>query len=244
MYQRYAVVGAMLVIGHAVLPAGTTRDVLYVVIGVSAVAAILIGLHLHPSAARLPWLVMAAGQTCWVAGDITFGAAATSTVAWSDAFYLAAYPLLAVGMADLIRRRRRRADIGDLIDSVIVTIAVGLLSWVFVADPIVDDTSRTVAARAVAVAYPFGDILLLAAAIRLAVDTGKRQTSFYFLASSVVALLVTDAAYGLALLNGTYDNDVLLDVGWISFYLLWGAAALHPSMAGLESPAPERTPKL
>ena len=35
-----------------------------------------------------------------------------------------------------------------------------------------------------------------------------------------------------------------LDVGWISFYLLWGAAALHPSMRELEQPAPDRDPRL
>ena len=35
-----------------------------------------------------------------------------------------------------------------------------------------------------------------------------------------------------------------LDVGWISFYLLWGAAALHPSMAELERAAPDRDARL
>ena len=31
-------------------------------------------------------------------------------------------------------------------------------------------------------------------------------------------------------LHGTYDDQLWLDVGWIAFYVLWGAAALHPSM--------------
>ena len=35
-------------------------------------------------------------------------------------------------------------------------------------------------------------------------------------------------------LHGAYDHQVILDVGWIAFYLLWGAAALHPSMRELE----------
>ena len=94
------------------------------------------------------------------------------------------------------------------------------------------------------VAYPLGDILLLAATIRLAVDTGKRQPAFYLLASAIVALLVTDFAYGVVTLHGAYHGQVALDVGWISFYLLWGAAALHPSMRELEQPAPERVPRL
>ena len=42
---------------------------------------------------------------------------------------------------------------------------------------------------------------------------------------------MTDFAYGVVTLQGAYDGQVILDVGWISFYLLWGAAALHPSMS-------------
>ena len=97
-----------------------------------------------------------------------------------------------------------------------------------------DDDALDGARKLVSIAYPLGDILLLAAAIRLAVDTGKRQPAFYLLAASIVALLVTDFVYGLLTLDGAYDGQVILDVGWISFYLLWGAAALHPSMRALE----------
>ncbi len=93
-------------------------------------------------------------------------------------------------------------------------------------------------AKGVSMAYPVGDVLLLAAAIRLAVDTGRRQPAFFLLAASIVCLLVTDSVYNYMLLKGTYDDQVLLDVGWISYYLLWGAAALHPSMRTLEEPAP------
>ena len=96
-------------------------------------------------------------------------------------------------------------------------------------------------AKLVSIAYPLGDILLLAAAIRLAVDSGRREPAFYLLALSIVALLVTDFAYGVVTLQGAYDGQVILDVGWISFYLLWGAAALHPSMRGLERPPPTAT---
>jgi len=97
-------------------------------------------------------------------------------------------------------------------------------------------------AKLVSIAYPLGDILLLAAAIRLAVDSGRREPAFYLIASSILALLVTDFAYGLVTLRGAYDGQVILDVGWISFYLLWGAAALHPSVReiGRQATTPER----
>ena len=101
----------------------------------------------------------------------------------------------------------------------------------------------SIVAKLVSIAYPLGDILLLAAAIRLAVDTGRRQPAFYLLAEHR-----RPARDRLRLRPGhpagAYDGQVLLDVGWISFYLLWGAAALHPSMRGLEEAAPDRDPRL
>ena len=76
-----------------------------------------------------------------------------------------------------------------------MTLAAGLLSWVFVADPIVDDSSRTAAARAVAVAYPVGDVLLLAMLVALLAVPGVRSATFRLLAASIVLMLVADTVF-------------------------------------------------
>ncbi len=55
---------------------------------------------------------------------------------------------------------------------------------------------------------------------------------------------MTDFIYGVMLSNGTYNGQVLLDIGWISYYLLWGTSALHPSMRTLEEPVPEKETSL
>ncbi len=144
----------------------------------------------------------------------------------------------------LVRRRNPERDRAGVIDSLIMTLGLSLLSWVALIAPYLHDGSMGTVAKLVSIAYPLGDILLLAAAIRLAVDSGRREPAFYLLALSIVALLVTDFAYGVVTLQGAYDGQVILDVGWISFYLLWGAAALHPSMRSLERPAADRDPKL
>ena len=64
------------------------------------------------------------------------------------------------------------------------------------------------------------------------------------LTGSILCLLFTDFVYGLAILDGTYAGQVWLDWGWIGYYLLWGAAALHPSMRTLEESAPEKESRL
>jgi signal transduction histidine kinase len=82
------------------------------------------------------------------------------------------------------------------------------------------------------------DVLLLAVAVRLAVSAGRRGLSFLLLTVGIVALLITDAIYGWLLLHGGYETGGLLDGGWIVFYGLLGAAALHPSMRLLGEPQP------
>ena len=117
-----------------------------------------------------------------------------------------------------------------MIDALIITVGIALLSWLFLMAPYVHDATLSPLAKAVSIAYPLGDVLLLAAALRLAFDGGRRRGSFALLAASVGALLTTDAAYGYALLDGTYNHQLIYDAGWLVYYLLWGAAALHPSM--------------
>jgi diguanylate cyclase (GGDEF)-like protein/PAS domain S-box-containing protein len=144
----------------------------------------------------------------------------------------------------LVRRRNPDRDRAGLIDSAIMTLGLALLSWVGLIAPYIHGDGMSLFARLVSIAYPLGDILLLAAGMRLVVDAGKRQPAFYLLVSSIIALLVTDYVYGLLLLDETYTHQLWLDIGWIGFYLLWGAAALHPSMSTLEQAEPDRQRKL
>src|SRR5207248_9872703 len=93
--------------------------------------------------------------------------------------------------------------------------------------------------KLISIAYPLMDTLVLAVAIRMAVGRGQRGPAYYLMVTSVSALLATDTAYGWILLHGGYQTGGLLDGGWIVFYVLWGAAALHPSMADIsEATAP------
>ena len=79
--------------------------------------------------------------------------------------------------------------------------------------PYLHDGTMTSLAKAVSVAYPLGDVVLLAAAIRLALDGGRRGPAFHLMISSIVLLLVTDYVYGLMTLHGTYQHQLWVDVG-------------------------------
>jgi diguanylate cyclase (GGDEF)-like protein/PAS domain S-box-containing protein len=216
------------------------------VIGFSSVVAIVAGIRMHRPRARAAWWLFAAGQFLFFSGDVyTYSNPNAPFPSPGDALYLLVYPALMAGLLVLVKRRNPHRDPSALIDAAILTIGVGLFSWVFLIAPNIHLTGLPWLAKAVSIAYPLGDVLLLAAAIRLAVDTGKRAASFYLLSGSIVCLLVTDSAYNLAILKDTYSHSQLIyDLGWMLYYVLWGAAALHPSMRVLEEPAADARPRL
>ena len=76
-----------------------------------------------------------------------------------------------------------------------VAIGVGTVTWVMLIAPYLDIADLDLKIKLTAMAYPVMDLLLAAAAIRLAVGAGRRPVAFYLLMASVVALFATDAIY-------------------------------------------------
>ena len=213
------------------------------VLGLAPVLAIAAGVRLHRPRAMLGWGFVALGFVLFWIGDVytySYPLLFDREVPFpslGDAAYLTVYPALIAGVLILERRPRGRSDRGSAIDAAIMTIGLALPSWVWLIAPYVHDHSLPTAGRLVSVAYPLADVLLLAVVVRLTLEGGRRRLSFHLMSASIVCLLVTDFVYGLMLLEGTYDHQLWLDVGWIAFYLLWGAAALHPSMSEIDEPA-------
>src|SRR4029079_14098881 len=86
---------------------------------------------------------------------------------------------------------------------------------------------------------------LVTVVVRLAVGAGRRPPAFYLMAAAAVCLLVTDSIYTWYGVQGiVYNQSGFLEAGWAAFYLLWGAAALHPSMVTLSERAPDPEVKL
>jgi len=219
-------------------------------IGLTSPVAIGIGIWMHRPKARFAWLLLLAGQALYFAGDFytySYPQLLGGVVGFpsaGDAIYLAVYPVLVAGLLLLMRRRNPVPDRAAGIDALILTLGFAVLSFTFLISPNIHASGLSMLAKAVSAAYPFGDVLILAVLVRLAVDAGKRAPAFYLLLSSIVALLVTDCAYNYMLLKNAYHHQLIVDVGWIAYLVLWGTAALHPSMRTLEEPAVETRTRL
>ena len=75
-------------------------------------------------------------------------------------------------------------------------------------------------------------------AARRARRTGAPPTAYPATAAALLGvgttgLLVSDVLYGLGQLEGAWQIGGASDLGWVVFYIAWGAAGLHPSIAAL-----------
>ncbi|MDP9144226.1 MAG: PAS domain-containing sensor histidine kinase, partial [Actinomycetota bacterium] len=245
----YIVVGTAVLAAFLMVP-GLRLGPLFNLIGLSGAVVIVTAMGKHGPGFRWPWILVAIGQVLFVAGDVItynyarFFGTDPPFPSIGDLFYLSVYPFLVAGILLLVRHRSPGRDRASLIDSLIVGVGVGTISWVFLISPYVQDPTLTIREKLVAMAYPLMDLILVTVAVRLAVGSGRRSTAFHLMMASIAVLFVTDSMYGWIVLHGGYDNTTgYLEGGWGLFYILWGAAALHPSAHLFDEPAEENDPK-
>jgi diguanylate cyclase (GGDEF)-like protein len=234
---------------YFLIPSGVVRDLSFILIGVSTIAAVAIGIFINRPSLSLPWGLVAAGLSMVVGGDATVAfyqyvlqVAEYPFPSVSDALYIGAYPLLVAGLL-LMRGKGITHDRAGLIDPLIVATGVGVVYWTFLLGPVADAHGLSLAQRLVNVAYPIADVLLLAVLARFLLlprETGRRPSAYYLVVAGLILLLVSDVvsdALALSgvyeLVAGVYEPAALVEAGWLLSYVLLGTAALHPSMARL-----------
>jgi diguanylate cyclase (GGDEF)-like protein len=226
---------------YYLVPEGIPRDLVYVAFGLAAVVAIEAGVRLNRPTSTRPWRLLALGTLLWSTGDLlgawyadVEGLGTFPTAA--DPVYLLGYVAIGAGLVLLIRARGPRRDPAALLDSAIVTVALGLLGWVLLAEPTIDGYRDAPLAATVAVTYPLFDILLVSLLIRLVTTPGGRSRSFRLLITSTGLLAVADTLVTALNLTG-WGSTSELDFFWLLSYATVGAAALNPSMITLTAPA-------
>jgi diguanylate cyclase (GGDEF)-like protein/PAS domain S-box-containing protein len=247
--RRYLLAGYViwmtaLIAAYYALPA--LRAGTWGLLGLSSVAAIVAGAAINRPASKLPWLLLAGANLCFVAGQLSFLvlthilAVKLPFPSFADILYLLTYPLYAAGVLIFIWWRSAEADRRSLIDALTLTVGLALLSWIFLILPYVHNPALSWVQKSFAIAYPLGDVLVLAMLARLLAPGRARSRSVQLLTLGTVGMLVSDASYTLLQLHGSFRNGTIVDLGWAVFYLAWGAAALDPTMAELTQPAPRQ----
>lgn len=219
-----------------------SKLVLYNGLGVSAVVAMLVGIHRNRPERPRAWYLFVAGQTSFLVADVIFYVMHDvlhddSFPSVSDVFYLGMYPLVIMGLLVLIRANSPGRDAASLIDAGIISTCMFAILWLLLIDKYVVDDTMSFPATAISIAYPVMDVALLAVIAKLTVVARLRNPSLVLMILSIAFLLIADTGYGLTQLAGTYQTGGLIDAFWMLFYVLFAAAALHPSMTKSIEPA-------
>ncbi len=248
--RRYLVVQVAAIAAILPWPVGSWAEIgLRLVGGWLAVGALLAGVRRHQPPGRAAFYLFAGALFMNVTGILaeylgTTVYGASTPPGPGDPFYLALYPGLILGMALLIRRRRLSRDWDTLIDTGIITAGMALLSWVFLIRPSTASAELGLLGRSVLIAYPVGDVVVLALMIRLLLGEGRRGRSFRMILGALCTMLAGDLFWAIVSHSNFEPGPMLTKLVYMGYqvvYALLGGSALHPSVRELAEPAPRES---
>jgi PAS domain S-box-containing protein len=153
----------------------------------------------------------------------------------ADAFFLSFYvllfaALLRVPVAPLTRAKRLRI----LLDGAIIVLGGGAIVWYFVLGPIAKAGAQSTLALAVSLAYPVGDLILLAglAAVLLRRSPPSLRVALLLIAAGMLASIVADVVYGYGVLHNTYKSGDPIDTLYVLEFLLFALAGISQQSVG------------
>jgi hypothetical protein len=180
-----------------------------------AVALLLFGLG------EIAWSMLYAGG-----GDVP-------TPNATDVLYLATYPLFMAGLVFMIRARVLDVPWHRWLDGFVLVLVVATPGILLVIEPVLVSAPIDPLGRAVTVAYPLGDVLLLGALVgTLPLMSWRLVGSWPWVGAGLVCLTVADCAYSLT------AADVVSHDGPYDF--LWSAGALAFAVGSTRLPTRAR----
>jgi diguanylate cyclase len=235
-WWRWYLLGGAVVLAIVPFLPQLWRHYAFALAGVSAVVAMTVGLRRHRPAAALPWRLLLIGVICSLLAVIYWAAeiaiAGTKLFpSFGDIFYFITYPLFLAGVSTWVRRDRSRPGYETIVDAGIVMCGLSVLTWIFIIEPILAEPTLEERVPSVLV-YTLLDLLILAMAIRLVFSAGLRTAAYLLVLGGMVVLLTGDTVYYAGMgAQAQGVTDGLAGTLWVSAYLLFGAAGLHPDMA-------------
>jgi signal transduction histidine kinase len=238
------VAGLLLCALYAALPGSyiALRELaLYTLVEAGAILAVVIGVLRYRPSVAVAWILAAGGLTLWMVGDVVWAAYRLADrdpfPSAADAFYLAGYPLLAVGLVLAARRSASSREPGTIFDASIVALGVTLLAWILLVESYRANEDLEPYGLGVSLAYVAGDVLLLGVAARFLLRGLWRASTFRMLIAALALTLVGDGVFVLNVANGVPGEERFVSTVLLAGILLYGVSALHPSMRQLTEPS-------
>ncbi len=196
---------------------------------------------------RLFWRLLAAACGAWTLGEAIWAVydlvlhRDVPVPSFADVGYLAGVPLAVAALLShpAMRGSGARRSRG-LIDGLAVATALLFLSWTFVLGPLWESTDLTTAGGVVALAYPFGDVVLVFFVLLVVRGmTRDGRLALWWLLAGLLAMALADSTYAYLVEVNAYETGTLLDSGWVAGYLAIAVGALCSDSRGGVAPRAE-----
>ena len=174
-------------------------------------------------------LVLGLGLLTWAIGDTLWTIEGSPPgPSTADVFYLLFYPLAYAAVVVLIRSEFRAASATVWVDGVIAGLGAAAVCAAFGLDTVIGSASGSPIDVVVNLAYPIGDLILLALVVgALAVVPGW-PVRMLLVAAGCFVLAIGDTVYLLQSSTGSYQVGTPLDATWVIALLLLSACVWTP----------------
>ncbi|HVY96607.1 MAG TPA: GGDEF domain-containing protein [Solirubrobacterales bacterium] len=192
---------------------------------------------------RGAWIAIGGSILAWGAGEVYWTAAlfhdpSPPYPSPADVGYLAFYPLAALGLYLLVRARTRELDWRLWMDGLIAALGTAALGTAFVFDFVADRTSGSWLEQATTLAYPLGDVVMLALVVGIVALTRWRPgRTWALLLSGLAALVIADVAFTLQEADPSFPQGDWIEPIYLLAALCLGAEAWQPRAATIEAAA-------
>jgi diguanylate cyclase (GGDEF)-like protein len=180
---------------------------------------------------RDAWILLGLAILAWGAAEVYWSVAIEGNPdapypSPADVGYLAFYPLAYAGLALLVRARAHEINWRLWMDGLIAALGTAALGAAFVFDFVADKTEGSPLEVVTTLAYPLGDIGMLALVVGVVALTGWHPgRTWSLLLTGLAALVIADIAFTLQL-----TEEALPGGGWVEPIYLISAVCLGASV--------------
>jgi diguanylate cyclase (GGDEF)-like protein len=188
-------------------------------------------------------LVLGCSLLCWTAGDIaltieSLGGATPSTPSLADVFYLGYFPFAYVAVSLFMRAGVKRLTASSWLDGAVAGLGAASILAAFAFPSLRGLAGGSSLEVATDLAYPVGDLLLLALVVGgSALLSGRRLAPWMLLAAGVALNVAGDTANLLSSsVGGTHAGTIVNATAWpVSILLMSMAVWLRPRQTNLDT---------
>jgi hypothetical protein len=194
-------------------------------------AALVLARAAFEPVARKAWLAFGTGLLLWFIGSAAWavfysGSTNAPYPSFADAFWLAWYPLMAIGIFYLILVRVPLFELHRWMDGIAVTLLVLAVGFALVIQPAAAHKTVGALATFIAFLYPVLDVLLIGAILGVyGLLAWRPDTMWLLIGVAVVSSSVADAVFAVQ------EADARAVVSGDSYDFIWTAGALALALA-------------